>query len=265
MRIFAPIVTVILFAVSYQGWAQEFWIQPDKGTYTKGDTLKTRFSVGGNFVGETWNLRPEKVKSIQTHQSDKVTELQATEGKNVHLSIPLAVEGSCVVTMQSDPSTIEMPAERFNQYLKEYALDAAISQRKKTNTTDKPGRESYVRNAKLIVQVGSKLDDGYKKVTGLPLEIIPEKNPANYRKGDMVYFKVLFEGKPLFGARAFVWNKVEDRTYTQPIYSQQDGRIEVRLFNDGDWMVSVVTMMPSKDTQTDWRSYWGTLVFHVGE
>lgn len=83
------------------------------------------------------------------------------------------------------------------------------------------------------------------------------------KKGDPVAFKILFEGKPLFGAKVKVWNRHNHRTSVQNIFSQQDGVIETHISNPGSWMVSVVKMVPSKNPKAQYRSYWGTLVFGV--
>lgn len=258
----------ILFLISvHHLQAQEFWMLPDKSNYNRGDTLKIRFNVGDSFIGDTWNLRSERIESITCDfatKSDNITG-KAISGKGDHLKIPITTEGTYVVGMKGKNAFVELDAEKFNNYLKENALDDAINQRKKTGTTDQPGKEFYVRYTKLIVQAGQKLDEGYRKKIGLPLELIPQKNPATYKTGDIVKFTLLYEGKPLFGARAFVWNNKEGRVYSQPIYSQQDGSIEVRLFNSGPWMISVVKMVPSKEAGADWQSYWGTVVFNVKE
>jgi uncharacterized GH25 family protein len=237
----------------------------DKLHYKRGDTLKIRFNVGDSFIGDTWNLRPERIESISCSYPNKTDDLtaKAIHGKGDHLKIPVAVEGTYLVAMKGKNAFVELDAERFNNYLKENSLDDAINQRKKSGATNKSGKEFYVRYTKLIVQSGQKLDEGYRRRMGLPLEFIPQKNPATYKTGDIVKFTLLYEGKPLFGARAFVWNNKAGRVYSQPIYSQQDGSIELRLFNDGPWMISVVKMVPSKEQGADWQSYWGTIVFNV--
>lgn len=238
---------------------------PDKELYNLRDTLKIKFNVGDNFIGDTWNLRTERIESITCNYANKTQDItnSAILGKGDHLKIPIATEGSYVIAMKGKNAFVELDAERFNKYLKENSLDDAINQRKKNGSTDKPGKEFYVRYAKLIIQAGQKLDEGYKRRMGLPLEFIPQKNPATFKTGDIVKFTLLYDGKPLFGARAFVWNNKEGRVYSQPIYSQQDGSIEVRLFNDGPWMIGVVKMVPSKAPGADWQSYWGTIVFNV--
>lgn len=260
-------ICIFLFLIARVNFtlAQEFWMSPGKERYSLRDTLKIKFNVGDSFIGDTWNLRNERIESITCSYANKVQDITSSVivGKGEHLRIPIVTEGSYVVAMKGKNAFVELDADRFNKYIKENSLDDAINQRKKSGTTDKPGKEFYVRYTKLIVQAGQKLDEGYKRRMGLPVEFIPQKNPATYKTGDIVKFTLLYEGKPLFGARAFVWNNKGGRVYSQPIYSQQDGSIEVRLFNDGPWMISVVKMVPSKDPGADWQSYWGTIVFNV--
>jgi len=247
--------------------AQEFWMMPDKFQYVKGDTIRVRFNVGENFVGETWNLREERISSVSLHTNSNVADLKAVAapGRGTHLKLAAVREGTFMITMEGENAFVELPADRFNEYLKEHALDNVISSRKKANATDLPGREMYRRITKLILQVGAATDDTYKKNVGLPLEIIPGKYPSEMKKGDLVQFRIVFNGIPDFGARVYVWNSKDNKVFTQPVYSQQDGTIDVRIFNDGDWMISVVKMIPVSSPTADWQSFWSSLVFHVGE
>ncbi len=221
--------------------------------------------VGENLTGDLWNLRKDRIKKLELYHGDKVTDIssQLVEGKTKHLKLSFSEEGTYLIKMQSNNAFIELSADRFNQYLKENFLDDAITRRQRTNATDNPGREFYSRNTKLIIQVGKKRDEGYLKNTGLPVEIIPLSNVADFKTGDAVKFKIMYGGKPLFGARAYVWNNKDSRTYSQPIYTQQDGTLETRIFNTGLWMVSVVKMIPSQEQGADWQSFWGTYVFEV--
>lgn len=262
------ILTAALLLLAFRELpAQEFWMMPDKFQYEKGDSIRIRFNVGENFVGETWNLRPERIASVSLHTKATESDLKVNvePGRRTHLKVSAVREGTYLVTMEGENAFVELPAERFNEYLKEHALDNVTSLREKDNATDQPGREMYRRISKLIVQVGAAPDDTYKKNTGLPLEIIPGKHPATMKKGDQVQFKILFNGKPDFGARVYVWNNKDNKVFMQPVYSQQDGTIDVRIFNDGDWMISVVKMIPVSNPKADWQSFWGSLVFHVSE
>ncbi len=261
------IIGIVFLLAWRQTLAQEFWMMPDKFQYEPGDTIKIRFNVGENFVGETWNLRSERIRSISLHSTSGRTDIRplAHIGRGDHLKIPALKKGTYLITMEGENAFVELPAERFNAYLKEHALDNIAAMRKKANAEDQPGRELYRRITSLIVQVGDTRDETYRKITGMPVEIIPGKHPSEIRKGDLVPFMILFNGKPDFGARVYVWNSKNNKVFNQPIYSQKDGSIDVRIFNDGDWMISVVKMVPVSAPNANWQSFWGSLVFHVSE
>lgn len=255
------IVTALMFVLQ----AHEFWMAPSKFYYEVGEDLSLYFRVGEDFIGEAWEVKPERFERFEVHQQKNVQDVKSLikGGDPIALTMPLSAEGSQVVVMQSNHQFIELEAEKFNAYLKEDALDEAYAHRRKNNQLNKAGKELYARYSKMIFQVGNKIDDGYSKSAGLPLEIFVEQNPATLKVGSKVSFKLMYNGKPLFGARVSVWNRHNNRTTRQPIFTQQDGRIETHISNPGPWMVSVVKMVPSKDPKADWESYWASLTFGV--
>jgi uncharacterized GH25 family protein len=254
-----------LVAVASILQAHEFWMAPSKYYYLPGQNLSLDFRVGEDFIGEAWAVKKERFERFEIHQKKNIQDVKSLlkSEEQKALTLPLAAEGSHIVVMQTNHAFSELDGEKFNAYLKEDALDEAYAYRLKNNQLDKPGKELYARYSKTIVQVGNSIDDGYQKSTGLPIEIFVEQNPATLKVGQKVSFKIMFEGKPLFGARVSVWNRYNNRTTRQPIFTQQDGRIETHISNPGPWMVSVVKMVPSKDSKADWESYWGSLTFGV--
>lgn len=259
------LVFVTLIALSIVLQAHEFWISSSRYYYSIGETFAMDLRVGEDFIGEISPVTKDRLEKLELYQQQKIQDLRSLvrEGSKEFLAFPLNEEGSHVIALQTTPSYIELEAEKFNAYLKEDALDEAYSSRRKNNQLDKLGKEFYARYSKMIFQVGNKTDDGYKRPVGLPLEIFVEQNPAALKVGSKVSFKITWDGKPLFGARVSVWNRHNNRTTRQPIFTQQDGRIETHISNPGPWMVSVVKMVPSKDPKADWQSYWGSLTFGV--
>jgi len=262
------VLTCLVLAAITFVQAHEFWMQPDKFVYIPGEKLVVGFKVGENFMGEPWNLKVNRIATLELRQLAKSTSLLSLVSdttKKGEIVIPLTTGGTHMVLLQSKNAFIELEGEKFNDYLKEDGLDDIYALRQKTNTLNAPSRESYARYSKLLVQVGSHTDETFKWVAGFPIEIIPERNPYDLKRGDPVRFKILFEGKPLFGAKVRVWNRFDNRTTIQNIYTEKNGMIETRVSNPGRWMVSVVKMVPSKKEGADWQSYWGSLVFGVEE
>jgi uncharacterized GH25 family protein len=258
---------IFLLVCGLASQAHEFWLQPVKFILKSGEYLVVNFRVGENFFGEQWSLKKDRLMRLELHQKNTMKSLkeEVVEGDKDNLKMPLATEGTYMLIMQSNETFSDLEAEKFNAYLKEDELDDAYAHRKKTNTLDKNGTEVYARYAKLLVQVGGKTDNTFRKTAGLPVEIIPEQNPYSLKVGDPIQFKIFFEGKPLFGAKVRVWNYYDNRTTVQNVYSQQDGTISTRISSAGAWMVSFVKMVPSKDPKADWQSYWASLVFGVNQ
>jgi len=246
--------------------AHEFWMQPVNFFLKPGEHLLVSFKVGEGFMGEPWDLAAHKIERLDLHrptQSRNVIDSVYRDLKKNNLSLRLKDEGTYLLAMQSDNAFIAMEADKFNAYLTEDGLDDILDARKKTNTLDQPSKEYFRRHSKLLVQVGKKTDNTFSKVVGLPLEIIPEQNPYALKIGDPIGFKVLFEGKPLFGAKVRIWNRFENRTTLQNIYTEKTGLVETRVSNPGMWMVSVVKMVPSKQGDAEWQSHWASLVYGV--
>jgi uncharacterized GH25 family protein len=254
-------LTVITFLVS----AHEFWLEPERFYYKAGESARINFRVGEDFIGEVWKAKTDRVARLQHYSGQQVRDLKKSfkEDSTSRFQVSLVEEGTHVITMESNEAFIAMDGVKFTEYLEEDGLDDVLYQRKKNGISGDSATELYSRHTKLIIQAGAKTDNSYNRICKLPIEIIPDENPALLKKGRRIGFRILFEGKPLFGAKVKVWNRYNHRTSVQNIFSQQDGKIETHVSNPGVWMVSVVRMVPSKDRKAQYRSYWGTLVFGV--
>jgi uncharacterized GH25 family protein len=258
-------LTIFLLTFLTLATAHEFWLQPIKFFFEPGENLVVSFKSGENFIGQSWDFKTQRIEKLELYQESKSLNLSDSikEGEKDNLVFALTKIGTHLVLMQSNNAFMELDAEKFNAHLKEDGLDEILDHRKKTNTLADAGKEFYSLYSKLLIQVGDKKDDTYKQVAGFPIEIIPDKNPYVLKKGDPIRFKILFEGRPLFGIKVKVWNRFDNRTTLQNIYTEKDGTFEARISNPGPWMVSVVKMAPSKQKGADWQSYRGSLVFGV--
>ena len=261
-KIVIPILLFVAFALIS---AREFWLQPLKFVYQSGERLVMNFKAGENFIGEPWDLKKNQIESlVLQHSSTSSSVLDSIkEDGNDNLSLTLRAEGSYLLSMQTKNAVNEWEAEKFNAFLKENGLDEILDRRAKTNTLASPTKEYYSGYTKLLLQVGEKKDDTHKKVNGFPVEILTLENPYALKIGDPIHFKILFDGKPVFGVRVKVWNRFDNRTTIQNIYTEKDGTLETRVSSPGPWMVSVVRMTSSKQPGADWQSYRGSLMFGI--
>jgi uncharacterized GH25 family protein len=259
------IALTILLCLCWLTQAHEFWLYPNKFRFSKGETVVVNFLVGENFTGEQWDLKKHKIEKLDLLQKAAKTDLRSsvTQTEKDNLKIVLKEEGTHMLVMESNDAFISLEGQKFNKYLEDDGLEEPLHHREKTKTLNDSSKEFYSRHSKLLLQVGQKTDDTYSKVVGLPIEIVPLTNPYDLKVGSPISFKILFNGKPLFGAKVRFWNMYNHTSILQNIYTQQDGTIESTISRPGSWMVSVVHMVPSKNSKAQWKSYWGSLVFGI--
>ena len=259
------ILITIIVLVGFIAQSHEFWLQSKKFKFLVGEELAVDFKVGENFEGEQWDLKKHKIEKLELHQPTKFKDVKALvkpEGRD-RLKIKLTEEGTHLLAMQSNYAYIELEAQKFNEYLKEDGLDNIYDLRKNSNTLDKPSKEFYVRFAKLLVQVGNKTDNTFKKKIGFKHEIIPEQNPYTLKSGDYFKCTILYEGKPSPHQLVKVWNKIGTTTFLQNLYTENDGTVTFPINAKGAWMVSTVKMIASEIPGGDWQSMWASLVFGI--
>jgi uncharacterized GH25 family protein len=245
--------------------SHEFWLQPGKFRYGVNEEMNVALLVGENFEGEPWDLKKNKIERLELHHLAKIVDLrpQVRPGDKDPLKYKFTEEGTHGLVLQSSEAYVEMDAEKFNDYLKEDGIENALEIRSKSNTLNKPSKEFYSRHVKLLVQVGNKKDDTFRKKEGLRIEIIPNQNPYLLKSGDYLQCLVLFDGKPSAHQMVKVWNKIGNTTFQQNNYTENDGTIKFPISSKGPWMVSTVKMIPSEKPGADWQSFWSSLVFGI--
>jgi uncharacterized GH25 family protein len=134
------------------------------------------------------------------------------------------------------------------------------------------GNVRYSQNfCKAIVNVGGKTGgNGFSKVLGHGLEIVPLKDPGELRTNDVLPLKVLHNGEPLdksvmvYATYMGFSNKTDVFAYTAWASSYNKGVAEIRLLQPGIWMIFVNHKLPYPDLQVaDQYSYQATLTFEV--
>jgi len=245
--------------------AHEFWIQPQRFRYKAGQAVKLKFHVGENFNGENWSGNRSTVQQIHLYfngYDDDIRNLLSENTSGDSLTVQFFDEGTVTVTCLTENKHIELDAPEFLEYLKEDSLTETIAYREEHGESDSIGRELYQRNVKSIIQVGTKLDSGYNRETGLPVDIIPLSHPYLIKKTQRLSAKVLFEGKPLINQTIKLWSKTNGHTEMKSLITDENGIVEMDVKPIGQWMLSTVKMIRlENDSTANWQSYWGSLTW----
>jgi len=258
------IFSLLVFLV-IDSFGHEFWIQPNKFIFKRGETVNVRFRVGEQFKGSNWTGDKDKVNSLHLYFDDVIDKkLDDNLGDNKGDSLQLSMldEGTVMITLNTKNSFIDLGPKEFNDYLREDGLTGALEYRQKNGDTLKHGLENFQRSVKTIFQVGSKTTDAYKRKTDLPLDIIPAEHPYTVSKDGHFKVKIFFKGEKLKKAKVKVWHKLENKVSQVEYTTNEDGEIKFFLSPEGQWMVSCVKMVRlQNDLQAEWQSYWGSLTW----
>jgi uncharacterized GH25 family protein len=258
-------IIVFLLGIAAAVSAHEFWIQPDKFIYKRGEMINLRFLAGENFTGENWSGNKEKVQSLHLHFADVVDsnlDDNLTDNKGDSIQFAIYEEGTAMVTLNTKNSFIDLEAKEFNTYLQNEGLIEALAYRKEHGDTTKKGTERYQRSVKTIFQVGKNKTSVFKKRTVLPLDIIPDENPYSVAKDGKFKLRILFRGNALKKTKIKVWHKANNKMSVKDYETDDRGEVKIFLSLRGEWMVSCVKMVRLEDDpDAEWQSYWGSLTW----
>ena len=259
--------------------AHEFWFAPIASPQAVGDTATLRLEVGEFFNGEAAGFSIPTTKALRHFSANApVEDLRSflpAQLREAEVAIALDTPGTHLLAYDSTPLRITLEAGKFNAYLHDEGLDFVKTQREQAGTAMQPARERYRRNIKTLIDVGptpkavQALDQTYAQHANQRLEVTPLHNPLALAPGDALPIKVVFDDKPLAGALVKAWHKHDGQLVIIRATTSAQGQVTFNLPYAGDWMVSVVHMIPATDggeeddeEGADWDSFWGNLSFH---
>ncbi|MDO7848036.1 DUF4198 domain-containing protein [Hymenobacter sp. M29] len=271
------LAVVSIASITTAALAHEFWLEAPRFRLSPGATVNVHTFIGADFKGEPWTTKATKVLRLVRYgptpaDSTNLTPQNATDTDTFRTSFTFAQPGTHVVLMRSTNSFIELPAAEFTAYLREEGLDYALKLRQENDEMTKPGRETYRRCAKALVQVGEAAatapatDSACRQIYGLPLELVPEQNPYRVTLDKSLTVRVLRNGKPAFGAAVQVWQRQPGGLPTThfTMRANQNGRILLRLSGPGPYLLAAVDMTAAPARlrdRADWQSTWASLTF----
>lgn len=266
-KIAAVGATLVALAFGSVAVAHDFWVQPTRFWIAADSAVPTSLQVGHGKDRVRWDSHIRRITAFRSigpdGTKDHIAELRIGAMEQDH-PVKFGPPGAYILYLTTDHAQSELPSLRFNDYAKTEGLTAALAERDRTKTTDKPGRELYTRRAKVLVQVGPASAAADPKVTrpiGLSLEIIPEVNPYASNAGASLPVRILYEGKPLAGATVKLNNLDFDYRPIEIQTSDAAGRAVFKMPKSGTWQLNVIWSKPIRDSKADFETTFSSLTF----
>ena len=153
----APVLLAAMTSSSSHAslFAHDMWIVPTSFFPDSGQIVGAQLRVGQDLLGDPLPRDPALINQFIFEDATGRKPLIGRDGADPAGFLRVAAPGLVVIGYRSNPSAVELTAEKFNQYLKEEGLDAVAALRASRNATNASAREIFSRCAKSLVLSGS--------------------------------------------------------------------------------------------------------------
>jgi hypothetical protein len=256
---------VLSLLVGAPACAHDLWLVCDEGV-SVGKPLLVRANSGTEFPRSLHAPDPSTfVRRLLVRPDGARAEVEAAgkKDKSGLLRFTPTEPGVYAVAIETLPKLLTLGADAFNAYLVADGLSDVYRLRAREKTLDRPGRERYRKSPKALVQVGKGGKGDPCRVLGLPLEVVPLRNPFALKPDDTLRVRVLFQGKPLADAN-LGWT-FPDRGERPAGTARTDAKGEALLpvARTGLMTIRLTHMTRPKAGGYEWESFWTTLTFRI--
>lgn len=294
----------VLVGASLAAQGKDVWLETDPvNASQKIEERPLHLRTGTGFKPEEeLPLQKERVERFDL-LADRVRRKDllapGKEGQTPVAKLPVEPSASLVVmTRREKPETLDSAS--FNRFLTETGQDTVLAARARTNQTGTEGRETIIRCLKTLVPgvdpTSALPNTLYRRSVGQRLEILLENNPGRLAAGRRLTVKILFDGKPLAGAKVFARRRevaggvgpaqlptggtsqnsgAGGSAGGSPVAEEftavtsAQGLAEFKLDQNGFWLVQVVHVRvgagsdKKPGTEPTWENFWGAYTFNV--
>lgn len=244
--------------------AHEFWLEPDVYQPVLSEKVSIRIRVGQFFKGPTFPYLKDSFNAFDQLQGGESLPVKGLDGDDPAAVLKFVKTGLAVITLHNKPVSLTFESwAKFIEYLDKEGLRDIAHRHLQLGNPKSGIKEFYARAAKLLLDVGGQ-GDGEDHYTGMPLELLAERNPYCLRSEEKLPIQLLFKGKPLGDVQITAISK-RFPTTRQIYRTDNNGRALIALNIDGPWLLNAVHMLkPGPVMDAHWFSLWASLVFARG-
>lgn len=249
--------------------AHNFWMEPAQFQWSGSAPLPVRMLVGHPGDKEPWGIRQERIVAIRSLGPTGLVDQRPAFPEGVtdgRISVSLPEPGLHLLMLESHNSDSVLDPEKFNAYLEKEGLTLIRQDRERNGTGNQPGSEIYSRRAKALIRVGG-LDSGIDptRPVGQTLEVVPDRNPYALRPDEPLTARIFYQGKPLPGALATLYQIRGGEAKEAPDASQRsdaDGRVSFAIPKQGAWQINVIWGRPiAQHKRAKYETVFSSLTF----
>jgi hypothetical protein len=240
--------------------AHDFWIEPSSFHPEPGAIVNIGLRAGQGFVGDPVRRSSDLIEQFVVREGSREEEIAGSDGGDPAGLLIADGRETAIVAYRSKPAYIELPAGRFEDYLRQEGLEAIVARRRERGTSAAPGLEYFTRCAKAFL-TGRSPSPAVTRPIGFELEIVPGADPTT--KSGSFGGRVLYRGAPLAGALVVAMLRANP-SERSAVRTNARGAFTFSRLKPGVWLIKCVHMVEAGwFSRADWRSFWASLTFAV--
>ncbi|MCZ6817051.1 MAG: DUF4198 domain-containing protein [Planctomycetota bacterium] len=263
------LAVLLLCLVAPVARAHDSWLISDRQRVPEGRKVWLSFVTGEIFPLGDSPTDPRRVLEFVDLYGAERRKISgfAPQDKGLAVRGPIKGAGIHVFGCALKPRLIELEADKFDEYLKSERAERAIMIRAGRTERDPVTIERYTKFAKTLVEVlpASESDDGYRRIVGHRIEIVPLSNPNDWRAGGQARVRVLLDGHGWPDVPISAGHEgLEEHQYAVKTKTGPDGIATVALSRPGHWFIKAHVIRPTSGIgREQWESFWASLTFRV--
>ena len=210
---------------------QENWLQPSRFFPILEENINIDLLSGEGFSGTKSKIEPERIENFK-HFGTKAKKIPTENGQ---ITVKFLEEGTHLIILDEKSIAKNYESLAFNNYLETNDF-YDIKRIKQKNVI-----ETKFQSHKMLVQVGSMVDETYQQSTNQRLEIIPLSNPFD-ENSSTLSFKVLFDGETLKGNTVKHWLRDASGQNMEGVHTDKNGLVNF-IIKRGLHLLTVTKMI----------------------
>ena len=263
-RIPAPLTVALLVAGGVVS-AHDFWLVPDMFAVPASAEIVVKGQTSSAFPTSVSAVTPDRVtdaRVIGAADEERIAALSTHDNSLVLRHRP-KTPGQKIVAVAVGWRHVKETAESFRKYLVAEGAEDALAHYDRTGQLPKSDIvRRYAKYGKTVVEVGSG-PRAFDRVAGHPLEFIPLSDPAAGPATGQLQLRLIFQGKPLAGARVHAGTAPRDGKPGTDLstVTTNSGVVTVPA-GGGLWNVRTIHVVPSPaGADAQWDVHWATFVY----
>lgn len=255
---------VILVAITTAVIAHDTWLLPQRFSAVVNTTVLLDLTSGMAFPALETSIKPDRIDRAQYRLAGQIKSLSDLSPTPTSLRFETIFSRAGIATcwVELKPKSLDLTPKLVHEYLNEIDAPAAVRQQWATAKEPRRWREMYTKHAKTFIRVGELQPDGsWAEPVGMSLEIVPETDPTQLRRGMNFPVRVFENGQPLAN---FPLGIIREGSRKGAIRkTDHQGRVRFLLGQRGRWLLRGTKLRKAAQPEIDWESDFTTLTVNV--